>query len=241
MKRICLLTGASGFLGTAFIERYSDRYEIIAVHNQNPIQFATQDQTVVDPLAPSREVPANNHAVFSLRADISHSHGIDQLIRQVTTRFGNIDLLINGAAIRAPSSLLSPGAPDLAEQCLSVNILAPLRLAVALAQTVWALDIDANLRNNRNIVNVSSSAGLFVYPDLGQGLYATSKAALNHLTYHLACDFWEIGIRVNAVAPDSFPGRVSIDEVLDTIVRLDTTEQTGQVIPLYHEANVDRG
>ena len=52
-----------------------------------------------------------------------------------------------------------------------------------------------------------------MYPDLGQALYASSKAALNHLTYHLASELWDIGVRVNAVAPDTFPGRVSIDDI----------------------------
>ena len=44
MKRVCLLTGASGSLGTAFIERYAATYRIVAVHHRSPVQFATADQ-----------------------------------------------------------------------------------------------------------------------------------------------------------------------------------------------------
>lgn len=58
------------------------------------------------------------------------------------------------------------------------------------------------MRSNRNVVNLSSTAGLFVYPDLGQSVYAASKAALNHLTYHLASDF--CGFCVGALPPPLF-------------------------------------
>jgi NAD(P)-dependent dehydrogenase (short-subunit alcohol dehydrogenase family) len=232
MKRVCLLTGASGLFGTAFIERHADRYQIAAVHNRNAIQFATQEQTFVDPLFPSRDLPENNRAIYSIRADISNPQEIDRLLGEVLARFGQIDLLINGAARREWSHVLTPGALDSAEMLWNVNVLAPLRLSVGIARSFWRLDPDANLQLNRNIINISSSAGLFVYPDLGQALYGTSKAALNHLTYHLASEFWDIGIRVNAVAPDTFPARVSIDDVLTAVINFDRSRETGQILPL---------
>jgi len=232
VKRVCLMTGASGSLATAFIQRYADRYRIIAVHNRHPVQFAAQDQEFVDPLAPSHRVAANEHAVHSVRADLSEADGVARLVSEVVAQFGSIDLLINAATMRSWSPLLEPGALDAAEAVLRTNVLAPLRLSVTIAQHLWQSDPAGNQRANRNIINISSSAGLFVYPDQGQTLYSISKAAVNQLTYHLANEFWNIGVRVNALAPDSFPGRVAITEVLEAIIDLDASEQTGQVIPL---------
>ena len=232
MKRICLLTGASGLLGTAFIGRCHDLYSIIAVHNRNPVQFAAQDQRFVDPLAPCRLVLENQHAVHSIQADICEPDGIIRIVSEVEAHVGNIDLLINGAAIRAWLPILSANGLDASDAVFKINTLAPLQLSVAIARRLWKSDPEANQRHNRNIINISSSAGLFVYPDQGQTLYGASKAALNHLTYHLASEFWEIGVRVNALAPDTFPERVATDSVLDTIVDLDNSDQTGQVISL---------
>lgn len=234
MKRVCLLTGASGLLGTAFIKRFSDQYRIIAVHNRNTLQSATQEQVYIDPLFPPMEITANNHAVYSVRADISKQGEIERLIDEVMARFGRVDLLVNGAAVHAWSHLLNPGALGTVEVQMNVNVIAPVRLAVGLAQAFWHSNLDANVRLNRNIINISSTAGLFVYPDQGQAAYAMSKAALNHITYHLASEFWDIGIRVNAVAPDTFPSRISTEAVLEAIIGLDSSNQTGQVLPLYH-------
>jgi NAD(P)-dependent dehydrogenase (short-subunit alcohol dehydrogenase family) len=115
-----------------------------------------------------------------------------------------------------------------------INVLAPLRLSVALARGFLVRDVEANIRHNRNIINISSTAGLFVYEDAQQAIYASTKAALNHLTYHLASEFWELGIRVNAVAPDTFPGRISVDEVLKAVVRFDDSVETGQILALHY-------
>jgi NAD(P)-dependent dehydrogenase (short-subunit alcohol dehydrogenase family) len=233
MKRVCLLTGASGLLGTAFLERYAERYHVIAVHHRNPIQFATQQQQFIDPLAPQREMAVNAHAVHAIQADIALPLQIDRLIDEVVERCGQVDLLLNVAALRGWANLLDPHALDGVDRLMDVNVLAPLRLCVGLARRLWIADPDDNVRANRNIINLSSTAGLFVYPDYGQSMYAMSKAALNHLTYHLASEFWHIGIRVNGIAPDTFPGRVPTDAVLDEIIALDSSDRTGQVVPLY--------
>jgi NAD(P)-dependent dehydrogenase (short-subunit alcohol dehydrogenase family) len=204
MKRVCLLTGASGLLGTAFIERYADCYAIAAIHHRSPVRFATQDQEFVDPLCVSSELAINNHAVYGIRANLREAEDLNRAIAEVKEHFGQVDLLVNGAAVRYWSGMLEPGGIERAAELLDVNVVAPLRLAVAVARTFWMSDPEENVRRNRNVVNISSTAGLFVYPDLGQALYATSKAALNHLTYHLASELWDFGIRVNAIAPDTF-------------------------------------
>ena len=86
---------------------------------------------------------------------------------------------------------------------------------------------------NRNIVNVSSTSGAYVFA--GQGGYSASKAALNMLTCHMADEFAAIGIRVNAVAPDTFPQRVSTESVCDAIARVDQQPISGRLLLLEAE------
>jgi NAD(P)-dependent dehydrogenase (short-subunit alcohol dehydrogenase family) len=193
MKRVCLLTGASGSLGNAFIERYASQYRIFAVHHRNAIAFATQDQQFVDPLQPQREIQANGHAVYAIRADLSKRHEIDRVVAEVAALFERVDLLINAAAVRYFSPLLKPGALDWTESLFEINLQAPLRLSVGGAQALWRSNPEENLRLNR---------------------------------------FWDIGVRVNAIAPNTFPGIVPTGRVLEAIAAFDAGSQTGEVLRL---------
>jgi NAD(P)-dependent dehydrogenase (short-subunit alcohol dehydrogenase family) len=233
-KRACLLTGASGAFGTAFIRRYADRYNIVAVHFRRDVLFATQDQRLIDPLDLARPIAANEYAVRSIRVDLSDSTEIDRLVRELETDDFPIDVLINAAAIHAQAPLLASNALEQAEDTFRVNVLAPLRLSATVGRTIWRRTLDDNLARNRNIVNVSSLAGLAVYPDQEQSVFASSMAALNHLTYHLASELWDMGVRVNAVALDAFPDRTAVDEGVETVMRLDASNATGEIVPSRH-------
>ncbi len=231
LKRVCLLSGASGLLGTAFIEAWSETYEIAALHRQRPIYSATKTQSFVDPLEPTRNCPVNKRRVWARRVDLTDSAAIDQLAQEVLEEVGVVDVLINAATVREFAPLLSPKTGETAESVFRLNVLAPLSLTLALARLHWK-DAEENAERNRNVVNISSTAGQYVYPDLGQALYGTSKAALNHLTYHLASELWDLGIRVNAVAPDSFPGRAETTDVVEAIGALDQSSETGRIVEL---------
>lgn len=230
MNRLCLLTGASGQFGRAFVKRYASEFEIVAVYNRHEADFATQDQTVFDPLDPARPRPGNEHPAFAIRADLATVEGAHQVCAQVIERCRRIDLLINAAVHRRWASLLSSEALADADTAIEVNVLAPLRLAAGFARLFWRAHVDENIQRNRNIINISSTAGCYVYPDLGQAIYATTKAALNHATYHMASEFWDLGVRVNALAPDTFPGRVRTERVLDAVMALDRGSETGRVV-----------
>ncbi len=105
-----------------------------------------------------------------------------------------------------------------------------------LAQQSWVREDLTNRARNRNVVNVSSLAGSKVFPHQGQGIYAASKAALNQLTRHLGSEFASFGVRVNAVAPNSFPSIVSTESVARAVVRLDEESVTGRILLLDAEA-----
>jgi NAD(P)-dependent dehydrogenase (short-subunit alcohol dehydrogenase family) len=229
MKRLCVLTGASGVLGRAFIQRCAGHYDIVAVHYRHEVALGSQEQTFIDPLNPS-VVIAGNTSVFPIRADLSDPTVVKSLCGTVLERFGRIDVLINGAAQRRWSQLLEPSALMDAELSFKVNVLAPLRLMIGFAEGYWCKRRDENIARRRNVVNISSVAGLYVYPDLGQALYSASKAALNYATYHAASELWDIGIRVNAIAPNTFPGLVPTERVVNEILTLDESDLTGRVV-----------
>jgi NAD(P)-dependent dehydrogenase (short-subunit alcohol dehydrogenase family) len=240
-RRVCLLTGAGGRLGSAFCRKYSGQYQIVAVWFRRRPIAATQGQYLFDPLAPDRRLPANRYPVHDMQADLRASDQIEHLVRTVIKRHGMIDVVVNAAVASRWSSLLDghSGVEEVTES-LSVNVAAPLALVAEVARQAWQCDPADNLARNRCVVNVSSSAGIYVYPGQGQGVYSASKAALNILTGHLASELQALGVRANALAPDSFPGRVPIARVLDGVVRLAEGDETGRILlQLAHDVEHD--
>lgn len=230
-RPVCLLTGASGALGTEICQRWSDRYQIVGVWHDHAPRVPTQNQRVFDPLAPSAAQTDNGRPIHEFRADLTDSDQAERLVEHVLQRFGRVDLLINAAAYsRWLPAVDDPELITNADMSFAINVTAPLQLAVLLYRVHWAHDPAANRAANRSVINVSSTAGHYAYVGYGQGLYSASKAALGLLTAHLAAELRIAGVRVNAVAPDSFPYRVGVDLVIDRMAELAASSVSGQIL-----------
>ncbi|MFN2517962.1 MAG: SDR family oxidoreductase [Jatrophihabitantaceae bacterium] len=232
---MCLLTGAGGTLGAAFCRAYAGDYDIVAVCRHRTPDVPSQHESYVDPLAPHAQLPENDARVFTVVADLEQPGQIERVVDIALARFGRVDLLVNNAAYTRlhPHGVIDgDGALRDVDRHFAVNVGIPLRLAVRLGQRFWMHRDEDNRAHNRDIVNVSSLSGARVFLDHGQSVYAASKAALNHLTRHLAGEFAVFGVRVNALAPNSFPSIVSTDSVAQAICRLDRDSVTGRILAI---------
>ena len=231
--RVCLLTGASGRLGSAFCRRYGARYQIVAVYRRAPPPVPSQHRWFVDPLDTTRKFPANRHPVYEVQADLTEDREVLRVVELVLARFGQIDVIVNAARYSRLAPLVD-GARTLkdVEQHLLLNAVVPARLAAHVARAFWRSRDRQNRARNRNVINLSSTAGLFAYPDYRQNGYGASKAALNQLTYHMANEFQSFGVRVNAIAPNTFPGIVPMERVLRAIERIDRGRMNGSILLL---------
>lgn len=234
-RRVCLLTGAGGRLGNVFCRAHAAEYDIVAVCRGRRPDVPSQHESYVDPLEPQAELPDNAGRVFTVLADLEEPGQVDRVVELALARFGRVDLLVNNAAYAGlhPQGVIDGDAAlrDF-DRHFAVNVGIPLQLAVRLGQQFWMHRDQDNRAHNRNIVNVSSLSGARVYPNKGQAVYAASKAALNQLTRHLAAEFAVFGVRVNAVAPTSFPGIISTESVVEGIIRLDREDVTGRILAI---------
>ena len=232
-RRVCLLTGAGGTLGSAFCRAYAGEYDIVAVCRNRRPDAVSQLEWYVDPLDPSGDLPENRSRVYVVYADLETDGEIDRVVDIALARYDRVDLLVNNAAYVGlhPHGLVDGDGSlrDVARH-FDVNVAVPLRLSVAVAQRFWKHHDLENRAANRNVVNVSSLSASKVYPHAGQAVYAASKAALNQLTRHLAAEFGTFGVRANALAPNSFPAIVATETVAEAIVRLDRESATGRIL-----------
>src|SRR5215203_4008317 len=230
---VCLLTGASGRLGTVFCQLYAHRYRIVAVHRSRSVHQPAEVSWHIDPFNPGVRTRIEGRAVATLQADLSDAAQIPRVIDFALEQFGRVDVLVNAAATCRHLSLT--GGEPVAEHVtamLDMNAVVPLRLAVELSQRFWRARAGENAAFNRSIVNVSSTSGAYIYPNIGQSGYAASKAALHMLTCHLAEEFAAFGLRANTVAPDAFPEHVTTESVSDAIARVAGGDMNGRMLLL---------
>jgi len=235
-KRVCLITGASGRLGSMFCRLYGHRYHIAAVSHTAPVNPPPEMTWTIDPFESLARKPARSTRFLAIQADLAEQDSIARIVDLALGEFGGVDLLVNAAAAVHLAPLLSDQfSTSQLMRMFEVNTSAPLRLAIELANRFWRSRVDENTALNRGIVNVSSTSGAYVFPDIGQAGYSASKSALNMLTSHMAEEFSALGIRVNCVAPDSFPARITTESVCDVIARVDRDAVTGQMLMLEPE------
>ena len=238
-RKVCLLTGAGGVLGETFCRMFGAYYDIVAVLGQRAPQIVSQEQWWVDPLDPNAVLPENESAVFGVRADLNDEADLRRVVEVTLARSKRIDILVNAAAVAYWAPMLD--GKQLIEnsmQQFETNVVQPLRLSAMVADYFWKNREAENRHFNRSVVNISSTSGIYIYPGDGQSIYSASKAALNYLSMHMGDEFSRIGVRVNALAPTSFPALIPTEWAAEGIRRLAESDANGRILIL--DANGER-
>jgi 3-oxoacyl-[acyl-carrier protein] reductase len=141
-----------------------------------------------------REIAADGGQAETFPIDLLKESAIDALAAHINQRYGRCDILVNNAGIGAFGKPLHETDPETWQAVMDTNLRAPYLMIRALAP----LMISAG---RGHIINISSLAG---HNPLRNGAaYAASKWGLNGLTYSVAEELRDYGIRVSAVAPGS--------------------------------------
>ena len=117
--------------------------------------------------------------------------GYPDLIQEIASELGRIDVLVNNAAYSTRGKMEDITLPEW-DQYLRVNLSA----AFFMAQTV-APEIEK--AGGGAIINISSVRSMLA--DGRHMLYSVAKGALVAMTRELAVSLWKQNIRVNAVSP----------------------------------------
>lgn len=230
MRRVCLMTGAAGVLGTAFCRRHAGEYDVAAIIRSRPVWVPSQDKHIVDPLDPGRMLDAGARRVHEIRVDLMSQAGLEHAVDAALARFGHVDLLVTAAVRYGAARIDEPGFTDLATEQYQMNTLMPIRLAAVLAQRFWRGREAENRAARRGVIHLSSTAAFGRGAETRHAGYAASKAALGALVAYQAVEMRPIAVRVNALAPGHFGPGQPAPEVADRIVNIDRGDGTGDVL-----------
>ncbi|KAI9147479.1 NAD(P)H-dependent oxidoreductase [Paramyrothecium foliicola] len=170
-------------------------------------------------------------SIHVLPGDVSSKDEAIRLAEEVGRQEPNgIHLLVNNAGIAEDddTKFSSAGEPDMSDaksiskhflntkpeqwaDTLKTNVTGPYYMSVAFLPLL-AKGREVTPGYASQIVNVSSISGAMKGTSNGQPIYATSKAALTHLSRMLATIAKDIKVRVNVIAPGIFPSEMTTGE-----------------------------
>jgi len=179
---VVLVTGASRGIGRAICAKlaaYGAQLVVVA-RDGDALQTLSTELVVAGAPAP-----------MGAAIDLVDADAVATLFKQVFSRFGRLDGLVNNAGILHEGLLGMIRAEDI-DRVLAVNVKAPL-MTMQYATRLMSRTGRGSIVNLVSIMGDRGAAGL--------SLYAASKAALIGATRSASKELAAKGIRVNAVAP----------------------------------------
>lgn len=189
--KVAVVTGAGRGIGQATASLFASQGAVVVIAERDEVV----GRQVADDL-----VAQGARAVF-VRTDVTDQASVDDLVKQTSSAFGRIDVLINNAGINVFREPLTCSDVDWAS-CFSVDLEGVWRCAKAVLPGM--LDQGAGA-----IVNIASIHAFSIIP--GSFPYPVAKHAVVGLTRALGVEYAGRGIRVNAIAP----GYIETDLVKD--------------------------
>lgn len=204
-NKTVLITGASRGIGRATATAFAEAGARVAVHYNRQQEQAEQVRTsLVD----------SGHLV--VQADIADSTAVEQMVTTVLVELGQIDVLVNNAAVNQPHPLDDTSYEDWQAAWYNIvhtNLIGTANVSYCVARHMIE-------RQTGRIVNVSSRGAFRGEPN--NPAYGASKAGLNALSQSLAQHLAPHNIFVMAVAP----GFVETERVREIVEKSGARQQS---------------
>ncbi|MCB5200052.1 L-iditol 2-dehydrogenase [Loktanella sp. TSTF-M6] len=182
--KTALITGAARGIGLAFAQAYvAEGARVVIADIDLDRAQAAADQI--------------GDAAIAVKLDVSDQASIDAGVAEAVQRLGQIDILINNAAIFTAAPIAEITRADY-DRAFAINVSGCLFTMQAVARHM----IDRGIRGR--IINMASQAGR-----RGESLvavYCATKAAVISLTQSAGLNLIQHGINVNAIAPGVVDG-----------------------------------
>jgi gluconate 5-dehydrogenase len=204
--KIALVTGGSRGLGLQMARGLGEVGASVAITARSELDLATA----------RKELENVCTRVLAVPHDLTDLNRIDALVDRVIDEFGEVDVLVNNAAVAITGAADEVPAEDW-HRVMDVNINALFFLTQAVARRSMIP------RRTGKVINISSVGGLggtaIDKPYIAS--YSAAKGAVISLTRALATEWGQYNINVNAIAPGNFP-----------------SQMTAATLPVAHQARV---
>ncbi|XP_026740266.1 uncharacterized protein LOC113502779 [Trichoplusia ni] len=182
-NKVVLITGGGAGIGAATAEEFAKEGANVAIVARTEVNLNEVAQ----------KCEKHGVKVLTITADVSKENEVNTIVQKTIDKFGQLDVLINNAAMYVSLPITSPDTLPTYHKVLATN-LQPVVQLTNLAAPYLA-------KTKGNIINISSVLGksCLQYPKFT--LYGMSKAALDYFSKGSALELAPSGIRVNVVSP----------------------------------------
>jgi short-subunit dehydrogenase len=180
-NKIWFITGISSGLGKALAQTVIENGDFVIGTFRNQIQA---DEF-------------NNHhkdEAFAFTLDITKENEIENAVKLVSEKFGNIDVLVNNAGFGFAGAIEETSTSE-SREIFEANFFGTLKLTQSFLPML-------RQQKSGHIIQISSHGGFKAFP--GFGIYNASKFALEGFSEALAIEIAPLGIKLTIVEPGPF-------------------------------------
>jgi 7-alpha-hydroxysteroid dehydrogenase len=181
--KTAIITGGANGIGKASCE-------MLAAYGANVV---VSDYNLEDAKKAAKEINDNYGKAIAIDCDVTKDEALVKLVDKTVEEFGGIHILVNnvgggGAGKESPYDI----EVEQFKKVFEMNVFSMWRLCQLVAPHM-------KKSGYGSIINMSSMASVNKSPAISA--YASSKAAINHMTANLAFDYGPDEIRINAIGP----------------------------------------
>ncbi|MBS9525015.1 3-oxoacyl-[acyl-carrier-protein] reductase [Litoribacter ruber] len=180
--KTALITGASKGIGRAIAIRYAQEGANVAFTYLSSVEKGE---------ALEKELAEFGVKAKGFRSDASDFKAAEELVNNVVSEFGALDILINNAGVTR-DNLLMRMTEEHWDEVININLKSCFNTVKAATRTMMKAKAGS-------IINITSVVG--IKGNAGQANYAASKAGIIGFTKSVALELGSRNIRSNAVAP----------------------------------------
>jgi 3-oxoacyl-[acyl-carrier protein] reductase len=162
-----------------------------------------------------QEIKAEGGDAIGVAGDVGADDFPKKIVDATIQKYGKINHIINNAGFTF-DKMLHTMPDDAFDIIMKIHVRAPFRL---IRQAAPYFRVKPEARENRSIVNVSSTSGL--HGNVGQVNYAAAKSAVVGLTKTIAKEWGPFGVRANTVAFGLIHTRLTASKEAGVTIEID--------------------
>jgi acetoacetyl-CoA reductase len=188
--RVALVTGGTGGIGSAICKKLADMGHKVATNYRNEEKTQAWQQQMRD----------QGYDITAVKGDVSSPEEAEALVREVESKLGPVDILINNAGITRDTTFHRMTSQHWNE-VINTNLNSVFNMTRPVIEGMRE-------RKWGRVIQISSINGQ--KGQYGQANYAAAKAGMHGFTISLAQENAKFGITVNTVSP----GYIGTDMVM---------------------------